>query len=444
MRYSNTLQNSCVCTLTSIALKPLGGKALPLLGLMVLLLIAPQPSRSQDSTTVIPDGTQGETMTIHKPDTVLTLGNWYEFDGPLSTLKLGGGFLYEHATYIQDDVSKEQIDMEPAFKLRDFRITMSGRVKTKRFITWKAGMMYDGPTSSWFMRETGIMVGVPELSGHIFVGRTKEGFSLNKVMNGYAGWTMERQMALDVIPILADGVKWMGFLPKQHLLWNTGMFVNWLSKNQSFSTFRWQFALRIGWLPVYSEASSTLLHLGVSYRYGEPEDGAIRVRSRPEANPAPYFIDTDKFPAHHSNQVGGEIYFTSGSWMFGTECYLHQFSSPETNNPLFKGGDVVMSYLLTGESRPYSTISGIYGFVPADKSVFDGGPGAWELVLRFSSLDLNGGSLRGGKFSRITPMINWYLSENIRLELAYGYGILDRFEKKGVTQFFQSRIQFML
>jgi phosphate-selective porin OprO/OprP len=415
-----------------------------LLVFLVLLVVALQLASGQDSTSVVPDGTQGETMKIGKVDTVLTLGNWYEFDGPLSTLKLGGGFLYEYAGYIQDDVSKEQIDMEPAFKLRDFRVTMSGKVKVDGFITWKLGIMYDGPTSSWFMRETGIMVGVPELSGHIFVGRTKEGFSLNKVMNGYAGWTMERQMAIDVIPILADGVKWMGFLPKQGLMWNVGMFADWLSKNQSFSTYSWQFALRIGWLPLYSESNNTVLHLGVSYRYGEPEDGQIRVRSRPEANPAPYFIDTDKFPTHHSNQLGGEIYFTSGAWMFGTEYFLHQFSSPQTDNPLFRGGDVVASYIVTGESRPYSTVSGIYGFVPVNKSVFDGGLGAWEVLLRYSTLDLNGGTLNGGKFSRITPMINWYLSKNVRFEIAYGYGVLNRFNLEGVTQFFQSRIQFVL
>ena len=41
-------------------------------------------------------------------------------------------------------------------------------------------------------------------------------------------------------------------------------------------------------------------------------------------------------------------------------------------------------------------------------------------------------------------MINWYLSQNVRLELAYGYGVLNRFNLEGVTQFFQSRIQFML
>ena len=105
---------------------------------------------------------------------------------------------------------------------------------------------------------------------------------------------------------------------------------------------------------------------------------------------------------------------------------------------------MVVSYVVTGESRPYSTVSGIYGFVPVNKSFFDGGPGAWEVVLRYSTLDLVGGTITGGKFQRFTPMINWYLSVNVRLELAYGYGVLNRFNLKGVTQFFQTRIQFML
>lgn len=325
----------------------------------------------------------------------MSFENWNHFDGPLTTLKIGGGFLYEFVGYSQDEAGKQQmdsadVDLAAAFKLRDFRITFSSRLKTKRFITWKAGIMYDGPTSSWFIRETGIMIGVPELSGHIFIGRTKEGFSLNIVMNGYAGWTMERQMALDVIPILADGVKWMGFLPRQRLLWNIGVFADWLSKDQSFATYSWQFATRIGWLPVYSENGKTFLHLSTSYRYGESEGGEIRVRSRPEANPAPYFIDTGKFPAHHSNHIGGEIYLTSGPFKFGSEYYMLMFSSPEKDNPIFQGGDLVARYIITGESRPYSSVSGLYAFAPVNKSVFYGGPGIWEAVLRFSALDLDG------------------------------------------------------
>ncbi len=396
---------------------------------------------SQDSDrVVIPDGTEGETMTVSKNDSVLSTSKWYEFDGKVSTLKLGGGLLYDFVTYIQDDVSKDQIRLTPDIKLRDFRFIMSGKIKTKRQITWKLGLMYDAASTAWLVRETGVMVGIPELSGHVFVGRTKEGFSMNKVMNGYSGWTTERQMALDIIPILADGIKLLGYLPKQRIFWNAGAYADWLSEKQSFSTYAWQVVLRAGVLPVYTDSKNTLLHLGVNYRYGEPEDGKIRVRSRPEANPAPYFIDTGEFPANHSNQLGWEVYFSTGSLMLGSEGYFTQFSSPSKDNPQFKGGEVGACYILTGEKRPYSTVSSIYGFIPVRKSVFDGGTGAIELVARYSVLDLNGGNISGGKFWKFTPMVNWYLSEYVRLEIAYGFGVLNRFNLEGVTQFFQSRI----
>jgi phosphate-selective porin OprO and OprP len=288
------------------------------------------------------------------------------------------------------------------------------------------------------------MIGVPELSGNIFVGRTKEGFSMSKVMVGYAGWTPERQMALDVIPILADGVKWLGYLPKQKIFWNLGVYTDWLSEGQSFSTFKWQTAGRVGWLPIYSPDDQTVFHIGMSYRYGEPKNGEIKVSSRPEADPAPKFIDTGKFQSDHSNQFGAEAYYKDGPWMFGSEVYSHRFNSSTSGNPVFFGGEVVASYMITGESRPYNTATSIFGFVPVKRPVFKGGPGAWEVLVRASTLDLNGGTIRGGKFWRVTPMVNWYLSKDVRFEFAYGYGVLDRFGLKGATQFFQARLQLTL
>ncbi|WP_263365768.1 hypothetical protein [Edaphobacter bradus] len=38
-------------------------------------------------------------------------------------------------------------------------------------------------------------------------------------------------------------------------------------------------------------------------------------------------------------------------------------------------------------------------------------------------------------------MVNWYLTDYLRLEAAYGIGHLDRFNLKGNTQFFQTRLQ---
>jgi phosphate-selective porin OprO/OprP len=84
---------------------------------------------------------------------------------------------------------------------------------------------------------------------------------------------------------------------------------------------------------------------------------------------------------------------------------------------------------------------GYFKDIAPKRPVFNGGPGAWEAVLRYSYTDLDSKNVHGAKFGRITPMVNWYLSENVRLEMAYGYGHLDRFNLKGNTQFFQTRLQ---
>ncbi len=45
---------------------------------------------------------------------------------------------------------------------------------------------------------------------------------------------------------------------------------------------------------------------------------------------------------------------------------------------------------------------------------------------------------------RVTPMLNWHATDNVRFEFAYGCGRLDRFGLKSTTQFFQARIQTQL
>jgi phosphate-selective porin OprO/OprP len=284
------------------------------------------------------------------------------------------------------------------------------------------------------------MVEVPELSGHVFVGRTKEGFSLNKVMVGYAGWTMERAMVSDAtIPILADGVKWLGYAPRLGLVWNLGAYGDWLSEGQSFSTYQNQVVGRLAWVTLRPDR--TLLHVGLSARYGDPDDGVLRLRSRPELSPAPYFVDTSELPVDSTKMLAPEVYYRHHSLLLGSEYFIQNATAPDFGDPLFHGGDIVMSWLPTGETRTYNTRGGFFNQISPDRTVFEGGPGAWEIVGRFSYLDLDDGVVQGGRFWRLTPMVNWHLSDNVRFEAAYGYGTLDRFGLTGATQFFQSRLQ---
>ena len=365
-----------------------------------------------------------------------------EFDLGFTTFHVGAGILVDFASYTQNDESRAQINnMEPGFKVRDSRLLFGGRFKTKRPFTWQAGVMYDGKTNSWFVRQTGLMVAIPELWGNVFIGRAKEGVSLSKVMTGYDGWTMERFTFSDAIPLLADGVKWLGYLPNKHLLWNVGWFTDWLSEGQSFSTYDNQFTVRAAWVPMVSDSVGTLLHIGISARKGKLNEGQMQLRSRPEASDAPYFLDTGKFPASHAAMVGVEVYYRPGPWLFSSEYYAQQVNARDTSDPLFHGGDVAVQWLITGETRSYNTAGGyLRGVFPA-KTIVERGPGAWEAVLRYSYSDYTDGAIQGGTFWRITPMVNWYLTDNARLEIAYGYGTLDRFDLKGATQFFQSRLQ---
>lgn len=376
---------------------------------------------------------------------VRRLVRWNEFDGSFMTLRVGAGFLCDFATYAQDETSEQQFAMEPDIKVRDSRLILKGKLKTTRPITYSVGLMYDGATDRVLFRETGLMVAVPEAWGHFFVGRTKEGFSLNKVMVGYAGWTMERATMNDAsIPILADGIKWLGYLPGRKLLWNLGWFHDWVSEGQSFSTYDQQVVLRLALLPMLSEADKTVLHLGLNGRWGRPDEGKLRLRSRPESNPAPYFVDTDVFPADYSTHTGWEAYYRKGPWLLGHEYWFQRIGSSSAGDPVVHGGDIALTWLITGETRAYNTTGGFFMGVSPTRTVFEGGPGAWEAVLRYSRIDLDDRGLHGGKFWRVTPMVNWYMSDQVRLEFVYGYGVLSRFGLEGKTQFFQGRVQLQI
>jgi phosphate-selective porin OprO and OprP len=374
-----------------------------------------------------------------------SLVSWNHYEGPYITLRVGAGFLYDYAAYAQDSDSKQQMTLSPAAGVRDFRLLFKGRFPKVPRLSYTLGYMYDGATDTWRFRQTGLMIDVPEWFGNFFVGRTKEGFSTSKIMVGYQGWTNERATINDaLIPILADGVKWTGGVPSGKLVYNIGFFFDYYSQTESFNKNDKQAAARAVWLP-FVGTDKGVLHLALEVRYGDANDGQLQYRSKPESYLAQsYAIDTGKFAANYANTLGVETYYRPGPLMFGMEYYFNQVSSPQTNNPFFHGGEIFAAYMFTGELHPYNTRGAFFEAVSPGRPVFDGGPGAWEAVLRTSYSDMDSGTIHGGRFWRITPMVNWYLSDNVRLEFVYGYGVLDRFGLTGSTQFFQTRIQLQL
>lgn len=368
-----------------------------------------------------------------------------EFNLGFTTFVLGAGFLIDYATHNQDSVGLDQIELHRMGRIRDSRLLLSGTLRTKRPIVWQSGLMYDWPTSKWLVRQTMIRVSLPEILGTIDVGRMKEGLSQNRVMTGYDGWTTERFTFSDAaIPLLADGIKWLGYAPSLNLVWNLGAFTDHWSEGQTFSYYEHQVVGRLAYVRMKSPTSGHLLHFGAGLHVGKPTHDTLQLKSKPEMFASPNFIDTGKFPARLGRIAGLESYYRNGPWLFGAEYYGEWVDSKQTGDPFFHGGDVVATWIVTGETRPYTTTGGNFRAVKPARPVFRGGPGAWETVLRVSYSNLDAGTLTGGTFWRVTPMVNWHMTEQARLAASYGFSVLDRFGKRGTAEFFQLRLQLQL
>jgi phosphate-selective porin OprO/OprP len=254
---------------------------------------------------------------------------------------------------------------------------------------------------------------------------------------GYHPWRQERAPGLDAfIPILADGLKWMGYHPEKRLFWSLGAFDDEFAEEESFATMERHVVTRVGGLPIYADDGETILHVAVMGRTGDPDEGSIRFRSKPEESNSPFFVDTGSFAADQATTLGAEAYYRSGPWLVGGEYNRQSADAVTGETPVFHAADAAVAWVITGETRGYNAPGGYFEAISPDRTVFEGGWGAFEAVFYLSYIDLDDGTFHGGKLLRVTPMMNWRLSDNIRIELGYGYAELDRFDR--------SRPQFTL
>jgi phosphate-selective porin OprO/OprP len=344
-----------------------------------MVTIAPDVSRSAPQSEAPRDSTIDTTVEAGEADAEeprRKLVKWNEYDGPISTLRFGFGFLVDFVSYAQDDESKQQLPSveNPDVGLRDFRVLFKGKFKTKRPLSWTLGYMYDGADEEWHFRQTGLIVGVPELKGNFFVGRTKEGYSMIKVMVGYHGWTNERSPANDAfVPILADGIKYFGYYERPRLYLSLGAYANRSWENPKFATADKQIVARLGWLPRLSEDGNEMLFVGAMTRDFEPDEGSIQPRARGGSYLGPYFVDAGRFASDHGRTDGVEAFYRKGPWLIGTEYHWQNLEPVGEGDVLFHGGDAVVAWNITGEPRPYNIRGAYFEAVSPKRTVFEAG-----------------------------------------------------------------------
>jgi phosphate-selective porin OprO/OprP len=190
-----------------------------------------------------------------------------------------------------------------------------------------------------------------------------------------------------------------------HMSWSAGVFNDWFDASQRLDESATQIVGRVTSLAWATADDSHLLHLGLGARYSGGKEG-FRYRAAPEFNQSPLFVDTGPLEAESAFTSDLEVSWRRGPFWVAAEFLRSRLDAPPLGNPVFSGFDVSASWVLTREMRPYNRRNGTLGPVPVSRSVYQGGPGAWELAARYSSIDLSDGPAKGGEMNILSLGLN--------------------------------------
>lgn len=184
---------------------------------------------------------------------------------------------------------------------------------------------------------------------------------------------------------------------------------------------------RITYTPILS--ANRLIHIGASgmrQHFGTDAGQDFRLRQRPEVHLfSTRLLDTGNIDADDASTLGLEFVASAGPFSGQAEYLRKRVEYTSQPAATFDGYYAYLSWLVTGESRPYSASSGKFGRFRPDNELGNGGFGAIELALRYSVLDLSDGQVLGGDAENITLGLNWYLTDYAKLAFNWVYFDVD-------------------
>jgi phosphate-selective porin OprO/OprP len=150
-----------------------------------------------------------------------------------------------------------------------------------------------------------------------------------------------------------------------------------------------------------------VLHIGASWMQLSSDSDA-RLFARPESNRTDIFlVDTGVWPdVDTGSSLSFELAGSRGPVTLRSEFYRSKWNRSDASDPEFSGWYVEGSWFLTGEMNHYREGKFIRPRIS--------GGGAWELAVRFSTLDLNDDDIEGGTQKNISFGVNWYSPEHWR------------------------------
>jgi len=345
-------------------------------------------------------------------------------DGSVS-LKFGGRLQYDWTWYDDDEVEEVGLgEVSDSAEPRRARIYLEGSFNKR--ISFK--VQYDFTGGDADFKDVYLELNQLPVVQNLRFGHFKEPFALNELTSAKYILFIERSLPSEAFaPSRNVGAMVHGTLLDERMTLAGGIFrdTDDFGQTGEFSAAaddEHVFTGRATVLPWYEDKGRRLLHLGgaYSYRHLKGNDNAARFRTRPETHVGPRLVDTNFGPidivdAEDVSLFGGEIALVCGPFHCQAEYMAAMVESNLRDDPVLDGWYVQAGYFLTGEHRPYKKSEGAFDRVKPLKPYDKGGPGAVELKIRFSGIDLEDASLAGGTENNLSFGVNWYLNHNVRI-----------------------------
>jgi len=326
-------------------------------------------------------------------------------------LRLHGRAFLDLAKYFED---KNDLGSD-GFGLRTFLIQADGRFTEQWLYRLSLGGLTNGGRfdgSDAFLDDAYVTY-LGTRTAWLF-GQFSEPFSLEENTSSLATTFMERALPNALVPGNNVGV---GFHTnrKQWSL-SAGIFGEDLASSKDARDQGIGITGRFVFRPLRPDHK--FYHLGASFSFrGITGGDPLIYRRRPESGLTDVrFVNTgDIFEAGTVTRAGLEAALTMGPLSLQAEYIRLLVNRKSGYDDLgFHGWYAYVSWFPTGESRKYFPLEGIFGY-PDIESKW----GAVELAARYSTLDLNDGSVKGGEEKNLTLGVNWYISPRTRLMANY-------------------------
>jgi phosphate-selective porin OprO and OprP len=189
-----------------------------------------------------------------------------------------------------------------------------------------------------------------------------------------------------------------------------------------------------------------LLHLGgyASSRKSHAEQDLFRYSARSLLRTGERFVDTGDV-ADKELLFGFELAGGIGSISLETQCVLIRASvpAPLASHSYLNGCYVAGFWNITGEMRNYG--GGGFSLIEVDRPVFEGGPGTWQVGLRYESVNLSDGPIQGGGQDAWVFSLNWHLNDQFWISGNYGRTKFDNNVYDGeVVDGLGARLQYLI